>query len=183
MIANNCFVPLSHNRLSGADSYRAIVRFMQARLAWFQQLADCPWKTAPSVTGLRKLLLGMDRQAVEKALRAHAQQADPDAVIIAIDGKTLRGSVDHLADTAALQWISAFSVPGRVVLGQIELADGDKGGEIAVAQQLIARLGLTGKVFTLDAQHCQKKRSTSSDRPATTPSSRSNAISPACKTN
>jgi len=142
--------------ISGADSYRSIVRFMQARLTWFQQLADCHWKTAPSVTGLRKLLLGMDQAAVEKALRAHAQQAAPGAVLIAIDGKTLRGSVDHLADNAALQWISAFAMPESVTLGQLELADGDKGGEIAVAQQLIASLGLTGKVFTLDAQHCQK---------------------------
>jgi hypothetical protein len=142
--------------ISGADSYRSMARFMQARLCWFKQLTGCDWKTAPSVTGLRKLLLGMDQQAVEKALRDHAQEADPDAALIAIDGKTLRGSVDHAADSAALQWVSAFSTLGKITLGQVELADGDKGGEIAAAQQLIDSLGVTGKIFTLDALHCQK---------------------------
>jgi predicted transposase YbfD/YdcC len=35
---------------------------------------------------------------------------------------------------------------------------GDKGGEIAAAQELIQTLGLTGKLFTFDALHCPKKR-------------------------
>jgi hypothetical protein len=76
---------------------------------------------------------------------------------IAIDGKTLRGSLDRFADQAAVQWISAFATDAKVVLGHVELSGGDKGGEIAAAQELIQTLGLTGKLFTFDALHCQKK--------------------------
>ncbi len=75
---------------------------------------------------------------------------------IAIDGKTLRGSLDRFADVAPLQWLSAFATGQRLVLGQVALADGDKGGEIAAAQRLIEELGLTGKLLTLDALHAQK---------------------------
>jgi hypothetical protein len=70
----------------------------------------------------------------------------------------LRGSLDRFADQAAVQWISAFATDAKVVLGHIELSGGDKGGEIAAAQDLIQTLGLTGKLFTFDALHCQKKR-------------------------
>jgi predicted transposase YbfD/YdcC len=44
----------------------------------------------------------------------------------------------------------------KVVLGHVGLSGGDKGGEIAAAQELIQTLGLTGKLFTLDALPCKK---------------------------
>jgi hypothetical protein len=144
--------------ISGANSYRSIARFMAVRLALFKSLTGIDWPAAPSYTGLRKFFLKLDRHALEAALREHASTVD-HGTQIAIDGKTLRGSVDHFADQAAVQWISAFAIDDNVILGHIELADGDKGGEIAAAQELITTLGLTGKVFTLDALHCQKKRS------------------------
>jgi hypothetical protein len=63
---------------------------------------------------------------------------------------------DRFADVSALQWVSAFATGERLVLGQVALVDGDKGGEIAAAQQLIQDLGIKGQLFTLDALHCQK---------------------------
>ena len=146
---------------AGADSYRAIVRFIDARLEWLQRHAGLTWRRAPSHTGLRMILLGLDQPAVERALRRRASaaleaNAAGGVLTIAIDGKTLRGSLDRFADVAALQWVSAFACGQRLVLGQVALADGDKGGEIAAAQRLIEELGLSGKLFTLDALHCQK---------------------------
>lgn len=144
--------------ISGANSYREITRFMHARLEWFKALTGVRWPRAPSHTGLRKCLLKLDGDEIEAALRKHAGE-DIDAAHISIDGKTLRGSLDRFADKAAVQWISAFAGHEKIVLGHVELADGDKGGEIGAAQELIATLGLTGKLFTFDALHCQKKRS------------------------
>ena len=141
---------------AGADSYRAIVRFIDVRLGWLQQHTALAWRRAPSHTGLRAILL--DQPALEQALRRRAKTAlaaEPVASI-AIDGKTLRGSLDRFADVAPLQWLSAFATGQRLVLGQVALADGDKGGEIAAAQRLIEELGLKGKLFTLDALHYQK---------------------------
>lgn len=144
---------------AGADSYRAIARFIEARFAWLQVHTGLAWRQAPGHTGLRAILLGLDQQAIEQALRRHARAVlrnTEAATTIAIDGKTLRGSLDRFADTAALQWLSAFATAERLVIGQVALADGDKGGEIAAAQRLIQDLGLQGRLFTLDALHCQK---------------------------
>lgn len=143
--------------ISGANSYRSITRFMDVRLEWFKSLTGIDWPAAPSHTGLRKCFLKLDGNAIECALRQHATDSTHTAQI-AIDGKTLRGSLDRFADQAAVQWISAFATDAKVVLGHVELSGGDKGGEIAAAQELIQTLGLTGKLFTFDALHCQKKR-------------------------
>jgi len=145
----------------GADSYRAIVRFIDTRLGWLRRHTGLAWRRAPSHTGLRGILLGLDQAAVEQALRHRAsaaldEPASGRGITIAIDGKTLRGSLDRFADQAALQWLSAFATGQRLVLGQVALADGDKGGEIAAAQRLIEELDLKGKLYTLDALHCQK---------------------------
>ncbi len=143
---------------AGADSYRAIARFIEVRLGWLRQHTTLGWRQAPSHTGLRAILLGLDQPALEQALRrrAKAALAAGGMATVAVDGKTLRGSLDRFADVAALQWLSAFAPGQRLVLAQVALADGDKGGEIAAAQRLIEELGLTGKLFTLDALHAQK---------------------------
>lgn len=146
---------------AGADSYRAIVRFIDTRLEWLRQHTGLTWRRAPTHTGLRAILLGLDQAAVEQALRRRAAQAlaavqHEEIVTVAIDGKTLRGSLDRLADQAAWQWLSAFATGRRLVLGQVGWNGGDKGGEIAAAQRLIEELGLKDKLYTLDALHCQK---------------------------
>jgi hypothetical protein len=145
---------------AGAQSYKAIARFIKARFGWLQEHLELEWRQAPGYTGLRAILLGLDQAEVEKALRRQAAAALANAQAastIAIDGKTLRGSLDHFADTAAMQWLSAFATEERLVIGQVAIVDGEKGGEIAAAQKLIEELGLQGKLFTLDALHCQKK--------------------------
>jgi predicted transposase YbfD/YdcC len=147
---------------AGADSYRAIVRFLTARLEWLHEHTELRWRRAPSHTGLRRILLGLDHEAIEQALRRRARAAlDGDAqtqgCTIALDGKTLRGSIDRFAERAALQWLSAFATGQQLVLGQVSWHSGDKDDEIAAARRLIEELGLKGKLFTLDALHCQKK--------------------------
>lgn len=145
--------------VSGAQSYRGIARFIKTKFWWLQEHIGLPWRQAPVHTGLRAILLGLDQEAVEQALRKYATDVLANAETgstIAIDGKTLRGSIDQFADVAALQWLSAFATDERIVIGQLQIADGDKGGEISAAQRLIEELGLQGKLFTLDALHCQK---------------------------
>ena len=73
---------------------------------------------------------------------------------IAIDGKTLRQSFDAFADRKAAHVLSAFAVDHQIILAH-EVVD-EKSNEIPAVQTLIATLGLSGRVFTLDAMHCQK---------------------------
>ena len=73
---------------------------------------------------------------------------------IALDGKTLRGSFDHLNDRAAAHVLSAFASDAALILAHREVAGSP--GEIAAVPTLMKELGLTGVLFTADALHCQK---------------------------
>jgi predicted transposase YbfD/YdcC len=73
---------------------------------------------------------------------------------IALDGKTLRGSFDHLNDQTAAHVLSAFASDAALILGHREVAGSP--GEIAAVPTLMKELGLTGVLFTADALHCQK---------------------------
>lgn len=142
---------------AGANSYRAIARFIEYRFEWLQKHTGLTWRTAPRHTSLRWILMGLDHAAVEKAMRANAMHlSKQEGATIAIDGKTLRGSLDRFADINALQWLSAFATEDHLVLGQIAFTGNKEDGEMAAAQELITSLGLQGKLFTLDALHCQK---------------------------
>ncbi len=73
--------------------------------------------------------------------------------MVALDGKTLRRSFDHLNDQAAAHVLSAFAGEAALILAHQETAEGD---EVAAARVLIEGLGLSGVLFTADALHCQK---------------------------
>ena len=74
---------------------------------------------------------------------------------MAIDGKVLRGSFDHMADKKALNLISAYCTTNNFILGHIEAED--KSNEIPAVQNLLSGFGLEDCIYTMDALHCQKK--------------------------
>ena len=80
----------------------------------------------------------------------------PEAMrTVALDGKTLRGSVDHLNDRQAAHLLSAFASDAALILAHQELAGAPD--EIAAVPKLMAELGVTGVLFTADALHCQRE--------------------------
>ena len=116
------------------------------------------FRRAPAINTLRTLFHALDPADLEAAFRDHAEQlgaapAAPGRRVVALDGKTLRGSFDHLDDRAAAQVLSAFAGEDALILAHQEIAEGD---EIAAAQALIERTGLSGVLFTADALHYRK---------------------------
>lgn len=75
--------------------------------------------------------------------------------IIAIDGKTLRGSGDKTSDKDPLHILNAWAVKSGVSLGQLEV--GSKTNEITVVPELIDMLDVKGATITSDALNCQKE--------------------------
>ena len=73
---------------------------------------------------------------------------------MALDGKRLRGSFDHLTDRKAVHVLSALASDAALVLAHQELAGAPD--EVAAVPRLMAELGLTGVLFTADVLHCQK---------------------------
>jgi hypothetical protein len=168
--------------LSGANSYRQIARFIDAHRLRLNDWLGLQWQRAPAHTAIRYAFLKLSPEAVEAAFREYsaalAAVSDHPEDGIAVDGKTLKGSFDAMADQRAAQVLSAFTHTQQIILGHVSIQE--KSNEIPAAQQLIEELGLRGRVFTLDAEHCQKKPSRSRERRATTSSFRSRATSPSC---
>ena len=143
--------------LAGATSHRRIRLFIGAHRERLDATFGARFRRAPAVNTLRALLHALDPAEVEAAFRRHAAHLDdatpPGRRVIALDGKTLRGSFDHLDDQAAAQVPGAFASEAGLILAHQEIAEGD---EIAAARALIEELGLRGVLFTADALHCQK---------------------------
>lgn len=151
--------------LSGAHSYRRLETFMEERFDPLKETFPAlkKWKKPPSDSAIRKILHGMDGTKLEKAFRDFNRQLPAREhagkhQFISIDGKVLRGSFDHFEDQVPVQLLSVFLTGADIILAHEEI-HGQKTNEIPVAQTLIAALGLQDVVFTLDALHCQKKRS------------------------
>lgn len=145
--------------LSGAQSYRGIITFLKQRRLLLNALFGTDLKRAPVVNTLRTVLQGLQTEALETAFRQHAQgllatAAEGQRLTIALDGKVLRGSFDHLNDRKAAHVLTAFASDSAILLAHTEIED--KSNEIPAAQQLIRELGVTGVLFTVDAMHCQK---------------------------
>jgi predicted transposase YbfD/YdcC len=75
--------------------------------------------------------------------------------VIAIDGKTLRRSVDPSRARSALHMISAWCCDKRLVLAQI--ATNAKSKESAAVLKLLDFLSLKGTIVTTDALNCQRE--------------------------
>ena len=106
--------------------------------------------------------LALEPADLEAAFRRHARGLHeaaprPGPPVVALDGKTLRRSFDHLHDRAAAPVLSAFASEAALILAHRELPTVPD--EVPAVPALVAELGLTGALLTADALHCQKTAS------------------------
>jgi predicted transposase YbfD/YdcC len=143
--------------LSGAASYRKLHSFIRIRFQLLSQAFPSKMRKPLSYSRLREILVGLNKDELEAAFRPHAGAlvgATHDGAIAA-DGKTLRGSFDAMDDRNAAQMLSLFVAGERIILAHRDIEE--KSNEIPALQGLIGELGLQGRLFTADAEHCQKK--------------------------
>lgn len=74
---------------------------------------------------------------------------------IAIDGKTLRRTMDKPGSRKALHVLNAWAVGSRIALGTI--AAEEKENEIVMIPKLLGLLDLKGRLVSIDAIGCQKE--------------------------
>jgi len=142
--------------LAGADGWAEIERYGWAKLDFFRQFLDLPHgipshDTFGRVFGRLKpgALLACTHRWLAALGRAVAGE------VVAIDGKTLRGSFDAAAGQSPLHLVSAFATDARLVLGQV--AVDTKSNEITAIPLLLELLDLKGAIVTIDAMGCQTK--------------------------
>ncbi len=109
--------------LTGATSYQKIIAFIALQRERLNAVFGACFRRAPVVNTLRHLFLALDGGELEAAFRRHAcelnARSTPEALrTVALDGKTLRGSFDHLTDRKAVHVLSAFASDAALILAQ-----------------------------------------------------------------
>jgi hypothetical protein len=142
--------------LSGANSIAAIHEFAIDRRSWLARYLDLS-SGIPSEDTFGRVLARLDPAAFEKCLLGwirDVQELTEDRVV-AIDGKTLRGSADHEAGRAAIHMVSAWATANKLSLGQVVVAE--KSNEITAIPNLLDLLEIAGALVTIDAMGCQRE--------------------------
>ena len=141
--------------LCGCDSWVDVERFAQAKEDWFRRFLDLQGGI-PSHDTLSRVFGMLKPQELENCFKRWlvAIHQASGGRHVAIDGKTMINSLDKASGQAALHLLSAWSVEGRVVLGQ--KATDKKSNEITAIPKLLKQLELKGGLVTIDAMGCQK---------------------------
>ena len=142
--------------LSGANSFAGIHEFGRDRRGWFARYLDLA-NGIPSDDTFARVLARLDPAAFEKCLLSWIQavQEVTENRLIAIDGKTLRGSYDRGDGKAAIHMVSAWAIENKLSLGQVVVDE--KSNEITAIPELLRVLALSGAIVTIDAMGCQKE--------------------------
>lgn len=144
--------------LCGANGYKPIAQWLHNQTVDFWHFLGFTRRPL-KYGGLRLVLMALDPQAFEEALRAWltqthgAEPAGDEPRGIAIDGKVLRGT--KTLDQQALMLIAAFDHETASVIRQHAVPSGTN--ELIAARDLLKQLVLTGRVITADAMHCQQE--------------------------
>jgi predicted transposase YbfD/YdcC len=142
--------------LGGANGWADIERFGKAKLPFFRQFLDLP-NGIPSHDTFGRLFARLDPAALLPCIRdwLGAFRTAVERELVAIDGKTLRGSFDTAAGQNPLHLVSAWATEARLVLGQVTVDA--KSNEITAIPLLLELLDLRGCIVTIDAMGCQKE--------------------------
>ncbi len=97
----------------------------------------------------------MNPEALQRCFLAWVDQIveATGAQVIAIDGKSIKGSYDRNKKQSALHVVSAWASEHRLMLGQVKVAN--KSNEITAIPALLELLDITGCIITIDAMGTQ----------------------------
>lgn len=140
--------------LAGRQTLKAILE-LQANFGEDLPLAlGFPRKRLPAEITVSRILAAVDPCALEAALSAWVlPRLSPEQTrIIAIDGKTLRGSRDGLLPGHHL--VAAYAADAQAVLAQLRVDS--KTNEHKAALRLLGMLPLKDAIVTGDAAFCQR---------------------------
>ena len=148
--------------VSGCDGPTAIHRWASSHKEWLAKYLQLP-NGIPSRDCIRRVLLAIEPEAFQRCFAAWTtrisatridESAEPQKRLIAIDGKTCRGSRDDSKFLGPLHLVSAWASEEGLALGQV--ATEEKSNEIVAIPLLLEQISLKDAIVTIDAMGCQK---------------------------
>lgn len=141
--------------ISGAESWDDIEDFGEIRAEWFATFLDLP-HGVPAHDTFNRVFAALDPVQFRACFLGWMQAVAGvlPAQVIALDGKTVRGSQDGAGGKAAIHLVSAWASANRLVLAQTAVEA--KSNEITAIPELLRGLALAGCLVTIDAMGCQR---------------------------
>jgi len=141
--------------ICGAEGPTDMEAFGEAKAEWLKQFLELPFGI-PSHDTFGRVLSVIAPAEFERCLLnwVNAQVRLSGGEVVALDGKTLRGSHDRAKGQEAIEIVSAWAVSARLTLGQVKVADGSN--EITAVPEVLRQLNVEGCIVTADALNCQK---------------------------
>lgn len=135
----------------------AIARWAKANVQWLSRFLTLPYGV-PAKDCIRRVLMAIDPQAFQECFEAwliavlHPSEGD-GMRMVAVDGKSCRGSRDEAKGFGPLHLVSAWVGESGICLGQV--ATDAKSNEITAIPKLLSRIDLRNSIVTIDAMGCQ----------------------------
>lgn len=139
--------------MCGWEDFQA---FAEHKEEWFRKFI--PLKNGvPSHDTFRRVFERLNPKQLQLALAEMNKvlAGNLEGKVVAIDGKTLKGSLDTANGIAAIHTVSAWASESRVVLGECDTEA--KSNEITAIPSLLKMIEVKGAIITIDAMGCQKQ--------------------------
>lgn len=138
---------------SGCAKFEDLSDWAEIKEGWLRQFLRLE-HGIPSPDTFERIFRLLDPNQFETAFRGWVGNI-VGAVegLVAIDGKTVRGSADGLR--GGIHLVSAYATRHGLSLGQVKVAD--KSNEITAIPCLLSVLDLEGCLISIDAMGCQKE--------------------------
>lgn len=142
--------------ICGADGWVAIETYGCGKYEWLKTFLELP-NGIPSHDTFARVFAQINPQEFQSCFLDWMKsiQKITNGEVVALDGKTLRGSYDKSSEQSAIQIVSAWATTNKLVLGQVKVDS--KSNEITAIPELLKVLELSGCIVTIDAIGCQKE--------------------------
>ena len=141
--------------LCGAESYDSIELFGKSNLDFLRQILDLR-NGIPSHDTINRVFSILNPRQFERLFMEWANNLKENHIlenVIAIDGKTVRGSKDSFHQASPIHLVHAWSVKNNICLGQRKTEA--KSNEITAIPALLDLLDINGSILTIDAMGTQ----------------------------
>lgn len=141
--------------IAGGRGWEDMEFYGTTKQAWLSTFLALP-NGIPSPDTFRRVFEAIEPQQLEACFERWVRLLVEDlgVQVVAIDGKTLKGSYNRNQRQSALHLVSAWATEHRLVLAQTKVHD--KSNEITAIPALLELLDLAGCIVTLDAMGTQK---------------------------
>ena len=140
--------------IANANSFIEIGAFAEVKEEWLKKYIDLEYGV-PSHDTIQRVFEHLDSKAFNRAFMEWTNKVcdHTEGRIIAIDGKTVRGSID--GERKPIHLVNAWVDENDLILGQMKTSG--KSNEITAIPELLDLLFLKDSIITIDAMGTQKK--------------------------